>query len=715
MTDSNQNKVLPLPENIKTADEVYTHKQEKDTIQMFESRSVAQYLTRPLALDNSNVPVNSGDKTTWELDDYSARWIPYGDFTWTTSQVIADSIFVLQPFKTIVNDTISYFQKIALFHSYVRFDVQIRVQLNTTRFHTGRLICFYIPENKNIEGNGNLTAFTCAPHAILDAAVANTVDFSVPWCSQFDFISTAQELLTGGTIMCNVAAPLTVASGTSDTVHGKIWIRALNAQFKVPGAPHAYRSILPQSGTLETVINEAETGEIGHQLLNKATKLAQVVSPLVRTLCLDYPNAIQNGDINSFSATSLSNAEGVSKAKRLAPTQLGVYTNSPDISHKEDDFRYLASMPSVALVWDPKLPMMLPVSPRLLNPLLESANHVYTWVNFVSSLHAFWRGSLRFKIDFVTSSFTTGRFAVSWVPSLSANLPNITAFNAFSMYPTVVMDLAEARVFEFEVPYINNKPWLNSIDYAKTGTNQLYYSNACHNGMLVFYILNDPVFTGSTSDYLQAWVWVSGGTDFEVAAHRAPIDNEVAVPQSGALVVKKLDLATGDQIIKAEEERVHNIGEDYMNMDAILKRYSLLYALRLPGQYSTYLRVRPVMRIGTSTAVDPPITIPHALPWIDIMGSAYTFWSGSMRFKFIMHSKLETVGGMFTVSWVPFDVYSSTSDIQFKAPSAASTYYVNDATYSTEIQLMPNMKSFDVEVPYTSIYNKLFEIGRAHV
>jgi hypothetical protein len=125
-----------------------------------------------------------------------------------------------------------------------------------------------------------------------------------------------------------------------------------------------------------------------------------------------------------------------------------------------------------------------------------------------------------FKFDFVTSYFRTGRFVVAYIPDLDANA-KLAADNIREMlasFPSMVMDLGVARVFEFTVPYIATTPAKrvprSAVAYGKTNQGFTYQRECC-NGILAMYMETESTVPANMPATLDVWIWVKGGPDFQ--------------------------------------------------------------------------------------------------------------------------------------------------------------------------------------------------------
>lgn len=134
----------------------------------------------------------------------------------------------------------------------------------------------------------------------------------------------------------------------------------------------------------------------------------------------------------------------------------------------------------------------------------------------------YWRGSLKYRFQFVCSQMHRGRIAIAYNPNFNTGvLPNqALAYQQF-------VDLAECRDITVEVRYAHPQPWLEiaspNNQFISKGTSVSFTSavKVCCNGMLSLYTLNELTAPTNTSD-ITINVFISAGDDFMVADPGSP-------------------------------------------------------------------------------------------------------------------------------------------------------------------------------------------------
>lgn len=134
----------------------------------------------------------------------------------------------------------------------------------------------------------------------------------------------------------------------------------------------------------------------------------------------------------------------------------------------------------------------------------------------------YWRGSLKYRFQFVCSQMHRGRIAIAFNPNFNTGvLPNqATAYQQF-------VDLADCKDITVEVRYAHQQPWLEiaspNNQFISKGTSVSFTDavKVCCNGMLSLYALNELTAPVNTSD-ITINVFISAGEDFMVADPGSP-------------------------------------------------------------------------------------------------------------------------------------------------------------------------------------------------
>jgi len=131
---------------------------------------------------------------------------------------------------------------------------------------------------------------------------------------------------------------------------------------------------------------------------------------------------------------------------------------------------------------------------------------------YIASYHRYWRGSIKYYIQFVTNAFTTARFRLSYL--LDSNDP-VTIVGGD--YPSKVIEVKGTTEIAVSVPFL----WFSCYKPVGYVQNEdvLYPS-------LVIQMITAPVNFGANAPVIDCVVWRSGGEDIQfMGACRSIIDS----------------------------------------------------------------------------------------------------------------------------------------------------------------------------------------------
>lgn len=177
------------------------------------------------------------------IEDVLTRPVRVASGTWESAAAVA-SILVDLKFPQTLFQSVNLLKKLDKF-TYFRGDVNIRVMANTSPFQSGQLLAFFRPYNdaRGVRDtlNDSLTGLTALPNAILNAAICNTVEMTIPFVSPYSHLNLPQQIGQLGQFRIVVLNKLDSAAATSANYTVTAWFS--NVSLEVPtAAPNAFTS-----------------------------------------------------------------------------------------------------------------------------------------------------------------------------------------------------------------------------------------------------------------------------------------------------------------------------------------------------------------------------------------------------------------------------------------------------------------------------------------
>jgi hypothetical protein len=141
--------------------------------------------------------------------------------------------------------------------------------------------------------------------------------------------------------------------------------------------------------------------------------------------------------------------------------------------------------------------------------LINAQARQFTPAGMAALNFAFWRGTMRVRVQVVANSFHRGRLLIAWDPNLSNASPQEQVVR------NMIVDIAEQRDFSFDVGMCSIAPLLYALDnesqMANYEPNQTPQSdvNLYSNGVVSIYVLNELISNVTSTTPVQVNVWTS--------------------------------------------------------------------------------------------------------------------------------------------------------------------------------------------------------------
>lgn len=272
-----------------------------------------------------------------------------------------------------------------------------------------------------------------------------------------------------------------------------------------------------------------------------------------------------------------------------------------------------------------------------------SGNTIYpSTLMYISSFFRLWRGTIHFRVTFAKTKFHGGRYMIYYDPSSTINNnradyttvegPEVASSLTQPYGYSKICDLKDDNVFEFSVPYVNEKPY--TTFFSRTG------------GLTITCI--DPLqSSASVSPTVPFMVEVRGGPDFELAdytgSYLKPWPNSlVTVLQQSQDFTKLKDHGPADldPIVYTATKDPSQIamGEKYLSIKQLIQIPTYV-ANTLAGSATSATSIPPWFYCNSSAAYGAPTT-PAAAGLVHIgtdhsppaLAQLYNFARGSTDF-----------------------------------------------------------------------------------
>lgn len=187
----------------------------------------------------------------WHVRNIMAKPLPFLQMNWSTSDEVGKDLKqLLIPGDTLLSQHAALCQTFTFFRGHPR----IRIQLNGTKFHNGRLLVVFVPREDRgyfdhlLFDYNNMVSM---PHVMLDASFSNTGLLELPFVHGEMYFNTGKlrNWQTLGTLHFYVFNRLSAASTATQSLSLTAWISYENCELHQPCESHAL--YLPKTAKLQ--------------------------------------------------------------------------------------------------------------------------------------------------------------------------------------------------------------------------------------------------------------------------------------------------------------------------------------------------------------------------------------------------------------------------------------------------------------------------------
>lgn len=684
---------------------------------------------------------------TWFAKQQLMKPVQLAQVDWSTSQARNTDIYAVN-FPAVLSTVDSLFLRTLRMYAYYKVSPCFRVQINTTQFHQGQLICTFDPFTLStrtaIAPTDRLYDHIYAtglPNVKIMASESDAIELCVPFIHPRSFLTTNQANVYNnmGAFRITILNPLVVAEGTSPSVSVTIWVYAKDAEVHVPIGDHDpildIGSVEPTSGFLDS---------LGGQLSGFKDQLTNFASPLISSVKKGasqahtlYGNVISGnvgqalrtgqglvdtlGDLFGFDypARTLQPPKTISPLENLAvgigQSQSQRMAIDPFSMHFPSDEVIGESLQSMNLLKIAQMPMLLsqftfsgtsardtllfttPITPTV-SAYTSSLRRTY--LSFISNAFCYWSGGINFDIEVVATRFHSGKLLFAFVPNTQV-IPQYV--ESASSLPNVIVDLQQTSSTRFKIPYVSSTPVKDVQRFNATRNpdqdilDDVGFEDSSI-GTLVCYVQNTLTYASNVAPSVELNLYISGADDFSLYVPAKPFFNIIGTvptvePTSNHIGIdlnKNNDVTTTTVLSKDQDVMIPRklYGEQYGLID-LIRRFTYYRQIENINNFldSSFLVTPSYDALGSDLSP----------PYLCYFAQIYSAFTGSIRYKYLSNStRVDNV--QITVVHVP----SLPSNLAVEQETIED--YQGFATLATGAC---QDLAIEAEVPYYSKYNML--------
>jgi hypothetical protein len=454
--------------------------------------------------------------------------------------------------------------------AYNRFNLTLTFKLNGTPFHQGMLMVSWIPPcphtiNATVGRREELETLSGYPHLKLQASSSDSVSLEVPyalWSSRIRRGDYSRPDPIFGTLIIEPVIQLAFATGATSSISMNTWIKfdqVSPSGYTVPEAKLAMTLVstaacqacgtgpcsctslqappVPPPPAAAAQAQAADPfGAIGGavgEVMNVANSIGGIMG-----LFLDKPvQPTESAKMTRKTASSWAHAVGSTNATALAFTPTltdpAVESELPERVTLKKVIQTPAIFSTIQISTsfpENDLLFSIPVTP--FNPRVQSAGNpyllAYTPLSYVASAFTYWRGSITYKFQMVSTAFQQMTLAFVWIPDKTTLTPITGGYsdNASYVYHKVV-EFQSPKEETITIPYLGRQEmklvglWNESESTTDRHSRepQMWES---WNGVLQVYIVNKMTVSNNVPTTVNLVCWQSAGNDMEFHYPSAP-------------------------------------------------------------------------------------------------------------------------------------------------------------------------------------------------
>lgn len=551
---------------------------EQRPVRATTSRIVNDYSHRAQFAKMTSMP-----EPKWTVDDVLTRPYMIKQGTWTTSQPRGGALY-----ETYVPNAVNVFTNFPVvttmsFFTFLKCNLKFRIQLNSTRFHQGRLIFYFDPLNSRDayeQGGGkwDITQFTAMPCAYVDASDSAPIELEIPYQQIHTFMPLfnavgVNEPYYLGTIHLFVLNQLQCSSSASPSLDYTIWQSFVAPHMHIPMHAHS----LPTTQGLESLAQmipsvvstaqsgmkfaaSAETGDIAG-MFSSGKEIFNGIKSITDNL--DKPTVFIPQSYSSHSSTS--HGDGIDNTERLTLEPCSITQHPEEIIGDADEMNLsrLVKVPTIInfLNWATSNTTGTYLTSFNVHPMYayirivsdqNYANIFPSNLGMISSRFEYWRGSIMLRFSVVATQFHTGRLLISFIPNFPAKYNQTPTYDQAKSNNTWILDIQETSDMEICIPFESPTPWKLVPAYYDTDDSRssaiLDRSNHIETtGRITIFIMNELRTPGNIANNIDINIFMNGGDDFELScprlepAHFDVANQNVSIPRHEAAVTQGLE------------------------------------------------------------------------------------------------------------------------------------------------------------------------------
>lgn len=636
--------------------------------------------------------------------------------------------------------------------------MKVKIMINGNPFLYGRLLADYVPlqafntiDTINTLNKNTIVQASQRLHFYINPTTSQGGEMSLPFITPYNAMDiVAANWSDMGTLYIRELNSLKHANGGLTPISLSAYIWAENVEFSVPTTQNAGTLVTqsdeygsrPVSATA-TAVAAAAGKLVSLPMIGPYAKATQMAASGMATVAKAFgfsrPPMIEDStQVRPKLITRLANTDCGDAVAKLTVDSKQELTVDPRIfgASTQDDltianiatresyfstFDWPIATPQESLLWNTRVGPF----PAVLDSTLTVPGYWMTAPAFTSLPFAYWRGTMRYRIQIVCSEYHRGRIKVVYDPNFVSTIPESNV--GF----TRIVDISDEKDFVVDVSMAQTTSYLPTVGLASGaasyGPARISTTSAGYNGTLAIFVQNELTSPNSTvNNSVQVNVFVSACDDIEYAVPSGDLVNTLTyslqsdekdiVPDENAPDINDTDLGV---LSCNPVDHTNDVffGESIRSFRTLLKRYTYLHSILCPtpgtNRWAMNLKDFPYYRGRWANGINTDSTAAKAnfvnTILLTYLTPAFLGVRGSVRWKnayasdqdnSLMYSivtRLNTIFAFTNVS-VPYVTTSGDKFVADRVNGIDSLFNGADVTYNKAQPVL------EYELPYYSRY-----------
>lgn len=547
---------------------------------------------------------------------------------------------------------------------FFRADLEVSVKLNSTPYHQGLLQSSFIHD---VADTGAI--LTVQQRSALNAVYYNysssdsaTMQFG--WLHPQIYMKLnfpPDPFAYQGILTLQQIVNIANTSGGGTTISCTVYARFLNPRT----AGFISQPPMGQSGKSFKFAYQPESEEKSETKMPVSTTTEPFLSPLFKAIPLIEGTISNVVDLFSTLTKGMDKpvqmatparmqydigSDNIAGAGNVLATRLTLYPTSRLATFPLSDGCHDSSMPLVQIAQQPMLydvynftatnttytfyahPMNAGVMGATSSTLCQP-----DYLAYVTAFNRYWKGSIKYLMYFVTNSFTTARFRISYIINYDEN-----DLDYGGDFPSQLLDIKGSTINKITIPYLWSVPYRNTQPDGVLPTSGYNLTPK-----IQVELLSLPVASQGSAPFISLVLWRAAGEDYQLASPQATLMNPTNMRPVGQTSMNE-EFKFKFPAIACECTMILEQGfcttETVGRADDILKRFTnsppdaTIYVTR-PKTFKTIDVVDTTFQIGPAGA-DTTHNPQYLSPYWQII-QLFKYQRGSMRYRFLRQPTTE--------------------------------------------------------------------------